>query len=192
MKRIRDVFPGSWQELSAGIKEQRERLFGELPSIDAVDISDIDVPTDVLHDIRMKNLRRVRDEIGVDDLTAQGSPYRTDAFFDDQLLEVMAANARKYHPLDFIRQIVRFIEIFLNESAAFRTGLILARLKDEDANQAVDIVRKAIESAPDDDTRSTLELLLLDLTNGGEEPWIAALSPQQRAFLSSVIERQKA
>jgi hypothetical protein len=190
LRRISEVFPGAWPVLAKAVQDQRGLLFGKLPTFGPIDISDVAVPPDAMAEIKTKNLRRVRNEIGVEEMTADGSPYVTDAYFDDQLLEVVASIAHEYHPLDFIQQMVRFIEIFVNESAALRTGLVSPRIKDEDADRAVLIVRTAAEKAKDGDTRQTLEFLLTDLTEGGTEPWVPVLSPENRNYLAEVLKRR--
>jgi hypothetical protein len=166
------------------VKGLRQQLYGEDPPIDSVDISDIAVPETLLREIREKNLRCVRDNISLEELTAEDSPYRTDAFFDDQLLEVLGAIANKYHPVDFILQLIRFIEIFLNLNAAFQGGLVDSRIKDDDADRVAAMIREAAENAKDEDTKRVLQLLLVDVANGGDSPWAQALSPKEREYLA--------
>jgi hypothetical protein len=189
MKPIHQVFPGSWADMASAIKGLREQLYGEDPPIDPVDISDIAVPERLLSEIKEKNLRCVRDNISLEELTAEDSPYRTDAFFDDQLLEVLGAIANKYHPIAFILQLIRFVEIFLNLNAAFQGGLVDSRIKDDDADRVTALIREAAERAKDEDTKRVLQLLLVDVTNGGDAPWTQALSPNEREYLEAAMRK---
>jgi hypothetical protein len=185
---IGKVLPTSFADLSAAVSRMRAELFGRIPELVPIDITDLSVPDDVLADIRTKNLRRVRDEVSLEDMTAEGSPYRTDEYFDDQFLEVLASIEDKYAPVDFVRQMVRMIEIFLNESAAFRAALVVSRVTETDAGEVARLLRSAIEGAGDDDTRRTLQLLLVDLSNGGDEPWVSWLPEPEQAWLRSIVE----
>jgi len=187
---INKVFPNGWDEIAANIKTLREGLFGTIPEIPAIDISDLEVPGEILEAIRDKNRRRIREEIPLEEFVGENSPFRTDAFFDDQLFEVISSISYKYQPEELIRQHVAMIDKFLNESAAFVGGNLQDRIDDRNASVIVSTIKTALDLSHDPDERQTLELLLVDLTYGGEESWVAALQPALKAFVQDVVARQ--
>lgn len=190
MKNINEVFPNGWPEIVQRTKAMRERLFGVVPDIPAVELADLDVPDDVLKTIRQKNRRRVRDEIPLDEFVGEASPFRTDEYFDDQLLEVIFSIASRYEPQELIGQYVWMIQKFLNESAALRSGSLAGRITRRNANSCIDVIKKGLDESTDPDEKQTLELLLTDLTNGGEENWVSFLEPELRGLVQQTVAKQ--
>jgi hypothetical protein len=188
---ISSLYPGGWDQLAAEVQAMRAKLFGVVPAIPAVDVSDLKVPEEVLQSIRDKNRKRVREEIPLAEFVAEDSPFRTGAFFDDQLLEIIFSIQHKYKAEEFVEQMVRMIEIFLNESAAFRCGVVQNRIGPTNASACVSGIEAALKRSADPDETKLLELLLTDLTYGGEEPWVAFLQPAQKTLVEQVVARQK-
>ena len=184
------MFPNGWEEISANVKKWRDDLFGKRPPVPAFDISDLVVPPEILQRIHEKNRSRIRDEVSIKEMVAEDSPFRIDTFIDDQLLEVITSMQHRYSAEDFIQQLVYLIRKFLNESAAFRTGMIQQRIMRENADKCVSVIKDAHSSAQDTDERAVLELLLMDLTYGGQEPWVAFLGPDSRRFVDWIVARQ--
>ena len=190
MTDIREVFPSGWSEVADRIREFREKLWGRIPSIPAMDISNLEVPEDILTPIREKNRRRVRDEIDYQEFSSAESPFSKHVFFDDQLLEVIESIQHKYQPHEYVRQLVVMIQKFLNESAALRTGTVQRRINRSNAEKCMSEIRDALSQTNDEDEKRTLELLLMDLTHGGEEPWLDFLEPGLRGFVDEVVAGQ--
>jgi hypothetical protein len=189
---INELFPGEWSQVQAGVAKMREGLWGTIPSVPAFDISGLEVPREMLLAIREKNRRRIRDQISDEEMLAEDSPFRTDSFIDDQLVEVMSSIQDRYRPEDFVAQHVLLIQRFLNVSAAFRTGVVQERIDRSNADQSIAPIQRALASTTDADERHILELLVMDLTYGGEEPWVSVLGPTPKQFVDEVVARQSA
>jgi len=191
LTKINILFPHAWNEIAEKVREMRDKVFAEIPSISAIDISDLNIPEDVLKEIQDKNRKLIRNEIPTKEIMAKDSPYVTDAFFDDQLLEVICRIHFKYKAEEFVEQLVRMIQKFLNESAALRGGILQERINNTNANKCISVIREALIQAKDDDERNTLELLVMDLTYGGEESWIEFLNPDLKSFVNEIVVQQE-
>lgn len=189
MKGIHEVFPNGWDDASKAVRHMHELLYGVVPEIPAVDFSQLAVPGNVVEVIRAKNRPAVRDEISVQEYTAPESPFRTQAFFDDQLVEVLFAIHRRYSPSSFVSQLVWLVSVFLNESAALRASVVQDRIRGDEARRCVDTVLASIRRADDPDQRATLELLLMELTDGGTERWVNDLNSELRLAIDEIASR---
>jgi len=187
MKAFHMAFPSDWESTKSSVADLRSRLFGEVPDIDAIDISGIGVPPPELSAMIVKNVRKLRNQVSLDEMVSSGSPYRTVAFFDDQLLDIVESISDKYDPIEYICQMIKFIEIFVNVGACFRTAAVEDRLSSEDATIAVEKIREAVEIAKNTNVRDCLVLLLLDFTDGGEAPWVSDLCEADRHFIETVL-----
>ncbi len=181
---------GDWPQIAARIQAMRDELFGVTPDLPAVDLSDLRVPPEVLTPILEKNRARVRGQLSREEITGHDSPFVNDAFFDDQLLEVLDSIQDKYQPEEFVGQLVQLITKFLTEGAAFRTGALQDRIGPRNANQCVTPIKQAWERTTDPDVKQVLDLLVTDLTYGGEEPWVASLDPALKEFVRQAVARQ--
>jgi hypothetical protein len=183
-----EVFSGGWTEQEHRIEELRAALFAKPPAISPFDLRGLAVPSNILEVIREKNRKRIRNETRIEELVAEDSPFRVDKYVDDQLMELAFSIVDKYRAEDFVKVMTQLVQVFLNESAALRVSVVSDRVDRENAESAFSYVRKAIEAAKDEDERSTLELLLLDLTGGSEESWVNWLDPDSRRFLQQIVQ----
>ena len=88
---IEELFPGGWDVIATRVEALRRNLWGTPPDIPAVSIATLPIPDATVAKIRAKNLPRVRDELTIEEMNADTSPFRTHAYFDDQMLEVICA-----------------------------------------------------------------------------------------------------
>ena len=188
---IEELFPGGWDVIATRVEALRRNLWGTPPDIPAVSIATLPIPDATVAKIRAKNLPRVRDELTIEEMNADTSPFRTHAYFDDQMLEVICAISDKYEPHEFIDQLVILVRLFLNESAALRGGYVGDRVTESCANRCIWSIRDAVGTAVDPYERRTLLLLAVDFTSGGEEPWVRFLSPEMKEFVAAVTEQER-
>jgi hypothetical protein len=184
--KLTELYPGGWDEIAQKIQTHRDGLWGTQPDVPAVDLSGLVPPRELLETIREKNGKRVRDEITAAELTAQAE------LFDEQLVEVIDSIESKYEAEDFIAQLVWLVHMFWSESAALRGGHIEERLGKSNADGVVGLVKHAFDSATSTEEKLLLDLLIMDMTNGGDSDWIAHLGPEPRNFVDDVLARQNA
>jgi hypothetical protein len=189
--KLTELYPGGWDDIARNVKKHREGLWGVQPDIPPVDLAGVQPPPELLQAILAKNRKRVRNEITTAEMTADGSPYQTDEFFDDQLVEVIDSIEHKYRAEDFIAQLIWLVRTFGNESAALRGGRVEERLGPANADAAVGLVKDAFAAAKSKEEKLLLDLLAMDMSDGGEAEWIAYLGPEPREFLDEVLARQQ-
>jgi len=170
------------------VNEMHSNLYGVLPEIPALDFSGLHVPLNDLAPILEKNRAAIRDEVSFKDYTDKDSPYRTHKFFDDQLLEVLFSIESRYTPSEFIAQLVWLIHQFLSEPAAFRASIVQDRIDVNEGEKSVSTILFALDQARDPDEKETLRMLLMELTEGGQEPWMEEVSEELRTRVLTLTQ----
>ena len=189
---IEELFPGGWDVIATRVEALRRNLWGTPPDIPAVSIATLPIPDATVAKIRAKNLPRVRDELTIEEMNADTSPFRgRHAYFDDQMLEVICAISDKYEPHEFIDQLVILVRLFLNESAALRGGYVGDRVTESCANRCIWSIRDAVGTAVDPYERRTLLLLAVNSHRGEKSRGYRYLSPEMKEFVAAVTEQER-
>jgi len=189
--KLTELYPGGWDDIAKNIKKHFEGLYGIKPDIPPVDLAGVQPPPELLKAILAKNGKRVRNEITTAEMTADDSPFQTGEFFDDQLFEVIDSIEHKYRAEDLIAQLIWMIRMFWNEDAALRGCRVEERLGPTNADKTVGLVKDAFAAAKSKEEKLLLDLLAMDMSNGGEAEWAAQLGPESRKFLDYVLARQE-
>ncbi len=186
-----DVFPGDWAAVRQAIDQAHTASFARTPEVRPFDLADLQVPDDVRREIVNANRRRVRGEMSREELLGPSSRYQSLDEFDEQLAEILASLEHRYHPRDYIRQVIQLGRKFLSVTAALRLGAVAQRLTPQTAAECLREVVAARATA-DDDLKIVLDLLVMDLTQGGREAWVGELPDDAAAEVHETLARQAA
>lgn len=186
---LRELLPGDWDAFRKQLEVVHEQSFRGAPDIEPFDLTSLEVPEDVLRPIVQANRRRIRGEMTRDELMGPDSRYSSLDELDEQLADLLVASAHRYEPREYVRQVIQLARQFLSLNAALRMTPTAQRLDVRDAAGCLEEIQTAWANA-DSDVREILDLLVMDLTHGGDEPWVGQLPSDEKQFVSDVLARQ--